>query len=80
MSVPVPESRAKVTGLSGTPFSKSSTTRAVSLAYLFPPTQVGLEVSRTAVGGPGVIVMVLLVAGAFPASSRAINTIGSVKV
>ena len=47
------------------------------MACLFPPTQAGFEVRRIALGAPGVIVMVLLVAGAFPASSCAIKTTGS---
>jgi hypothetical protein len=45
-----------------------------------PPTHDGSLLSRMAVGWPGVMVMTLLVAGAFPASSCAMMTIGSAKV
>jgi hypothetical protein len=50
------------------------------VACLKPPTHGGLLVSRICAGGPGVMVITLLVAGALPASSWAMISIGSAKV
>src|SRR6267142_3964350 len=78
--VPVPETTLKAAARAGTPFSKASTTRAAIVACQFPPTHAGWLVSWIRLGGPGVTVRTLLVAGAFPASSVATMTIGSAKV
>src|SRR5204863_1415833 len=78
--VPEPAMTLNVPACAGTPFSKASTTRAVIAACRFPPTHGGLLLRRIRLGGPGVTVMTLLVAGAFPASSVATMTIGSAKV
>ena len=54
--------------------------RALIVACLLPRTHGGLLESSTAEGCPGVIVIGSVIAGAFPASSRAMSTIGSAKV
>ena len=53
VSVPVPERTEKIIAWSGTPLSKASTRRPLTVACLFPPTQGGALVSWISAGGPG---------------------------
>ena len=80
VSVPVPDTIAKLIVWSGMPLLNSSVSSAVSVALWLPPSHVGLLVRRSVAAGPGVMSIAFVTAGALPASSRATITIGSTNV